>query len=61
MTLVKHSLSRDDWDLTRKQLRGQLTSAKLQVGVLESGIKFCERMVARFPSPVTVGVLPDDE
>ena len=57
MTRVKHSLSRDDWDLTLKQLRSQLTSAKLQIGVVEAGIKECERMIRRLPADVTEGVL----
>lgn len=49
MTLVRHSLSRDDWDLTRKGLRGQLTQLKLTVGGVEASILHCERMMKRFP------------
>ena len=60
MTLVRHSLSRDDWDLTRKGLLGQLTQLKLTVGGVEASILHCERMMRRFPVAVTEGVLPDE-
>ena len=52
-------LSRDDWDLTLNELRGQRVSLLLQLAVVEAGIVKCESMVASFPVPRKVeGLVP---
>jgi len=46
--MEEHSLKKDDWDLTRKELRSQLTQCKLQMAFLISGIEHAEFEIAEF-------------
>jgi len=42
------TLSRDDWELTMKELRSQLVQLTLQKHVLEAGVGVCEEIIEGF-------------
>ncbi len=41
-------LTKDDWDLTKNELKGQLVAVKLQRGALEGSIAQCDVEMAKY-------------